>query len=99
MTDHAYRESVHAEEIASQEAYDMAANFNGLACEHNQLIQDAYVIVRWPDSQCIMEQDWSDECFLINSEAGIEAHGEAAYLAPLRRLLALRARIAGSLPF
>lgn len=44
-----------------------------------------YVIVTWPNSQALMEQDWFDECILINDESHLEKFGPSAYFVPEER--------------
>lgn len=41
-------------------------------------------IVTWPDSQILMEQDWFDQCILVNDEKGIEIFGSSAYEVPTK---------------
>ena len=48
-----------------------------------------YVIVEWPDSQIIMEQEWYDECYLINDDKGLNDFGSSAYFVPKKRFMEL----------
>ena len=49
-----------------------------------------YIIVVWPESQMLMEQDWfQDECHLINDDKGIERYGSSAYFVPEDRIKSL----------
>lgn len=41
-----------------------------------------YVIVTWPESQELMEQEWFDECVLINDEYMLDKVGGSAYFVP-----------------
>lgn len=41
-----------------------------------------YIIVQWPESQELMEQEWFDECVLINDEAMLDKVGSSAYFVP-----------------
>lgn len=44
-----------------------------------------YQVVTFPLSQKLYEQDWFDECFLINDEKGLEVYGNCAYFVPVER--------------
>lgn len=88
MTDYAYCDRYREEEQDTQDVHDIACNYNELADEYDQLTRKAYVVVRWPESQHLMERDWfTEECIPINSESGLEEHGPFAFLVPLRRLV------------
>lgn len=40
-----------------------------------------YVVVCWPESQMLMENEgFFENCTLINTERGLEAYGSSAYL-------------------
>lgn len=43
---------------------------------------DEYIIVEWPESQELMEQEWFDECVLINDETMLDKVGNSAYFVP-----------------
>lgn len=47
-----------------------------------------YILVQWPDSQMLMEEDWfSAECFLANpNNEEQEWVGSSAYFVPKKRL-------------
>ena len=50
---------------------------------------DKYIVVTWPDSQAIMDEDWFDECHLINDDMGLEKFGSSAYFVPEDRYIEL----------
>ena len=41
-----------------------------------------YVLVEWPDSQILMEQEWFDECVLVNDENLLNQFGSSCYFVP-----------------
>ena len=41
-----------------------------------------YVLVTWPDSQELMEQEWFQDCILLNDDESLESFGSSAYLVP-----------------
>lgn len=43
---------------------------------------DKYVLVTWPDSQELMEQEWFQDCILLNNDESLESFGSSAYLVP-----------------
>lgn len=47
--------------------------------------KNTFIVVTWPDSQMLIEQEWFDECELINSESLIATYGNEAYFVPLER--------------
>lgn len=49
-------------------------------------MEKEYVIVTWPESQELMDEDWFDECILINEEPLLNQVGSAAYFVPISRL-------------
>ena len=51
--------------------------------------QIKYVMVEWPDSQMLMDQDWFDECLLINSGKLLDEYGSSAYMVPEEKLTEL----------
>lgn len=53
--------------------------------ENNNYPKNAYYIVTWSESQVFMEEDWFDECFLINDDVGLEMFGSGAYFIPVDR--------------
>jgi hypothetical protein len=49
-------------------------------------IPPTYIVVKWPESQMIMEKSWfRDECILIDNDHGYKTHGDSAYLVPKER--------------
>lgn len=42
-----------------------------------------YVLVQWPESQMLTEQDWFDECIFVNEN--LDEVGPQAYLVPANR--------------
>ena len=42
-----------------------------------------YVVVCFPESQKLYDQDWFNECHLINDENGLDKFGSQAYFVPL----------------
>jgi hypothetical protein len=48
------------------------------------LVKDAYVLVQWPESQELMEEDWFKEEAILDVDAKF---GSSAYFIPLKRLL------------
>ena len=50
---------------------------------------DRYILVTWPDSQNLMEQDWFDECVLMNDLDHLDNIGSSAYFVPESRYLSL----------
>jgi hypothetical protein len=46
---------------------------------------EKYVIITWPDSQMLMEQEWFDECILMNDEKHLNNIGSSAYFVPIDR--------------
>lgn len=48
--------------------------------------EDSYVLVRWPDSQMFMEEDWfEDEAMLALGHE--DSVGSSAYFIPLKRVV------------
>ena len=46
-----------------------------------------YVIITWPDSQELMDEEWfDDECILINEDPLLSQVGSSAYFVPIARL-------------
>lgn len=45
-------------------------------------MDEDFVVIEWPDSQELMDQEWFSECILINTEEGIIEHGSSAYMVP-----------------
>lgn len=45
-----------------------------------------YVLVTWPESQALMDQDWFNECILMNDENHLEEIGSSAYFVPKERM-------------
>lgn len=48
-----------------------------------------YVLIQWPESQLLMEQEWFDECILMNDEKHLEEIGSSAYFVPEERFISL----------
>jgi len=46
---------------------------------------EIYVLVTWPRSQMLMEEDWFDECILMNDENHLEEVGPQAFFVPVDR--------------
>ncbi len=49
-------------------------------------MDNAYVLVMWPQSQLLMEEEWFNECILMNDENHLEDIGSAAYFVPIERI-------------
>ena len=47
-------------------------------------IDDTYVLIQWPESQELMDEDWFDE---ESSLADFDKFGSSAYFIPLKRIL------------
>jgi hypothetical protein len=52
------------------------------------VLEDAYVLVMWPESQMFMEEDWFHEEAILENEGNF---GSAAYFIPLKYILDERA--------
>lgn len=50
---------------------------------------EKYILVTWPESQMLMEQDWFDECILMNDVNHLDDVGSSAYFVPEERFLTL----------
>jgi len=48
-------------------------------------MEEKYVLVHWPESQILMEQEWFDECILMNDENHLEEIGSSTYFVPESR--------------
>lgn len=48
------------------------------------LAEQAYVLVKWPDSQELMDKDWFDDEAILDVNG---TFGSSAYFIPLNRLL------------
>ncbi len=46
---------------------------------------DLYKLITWPQTEFIIDKIWYDECIVINTEALVAKHGFGAYLVPLKR--------------
>ena len=44
-----------------------------------------YVLITWPESQMLMEEEWFDECILMNDENHLENIGSSAFFVPEER--------------
>lgn len=50
-------------------------------------MEKEYVIITWPDSQELMDEEWfDDECVLINEDPLLSQVGSSAYFVPITRL-------------
>lgn len=53
----------------------------------NCYMEKEYVIITWPDSQELMDEEWfDDECILINEDPLLSQVGSSAYFVPIARL-------------
>ena len=48
-------------------------------------MEEKYVLVYWSESQILMEQEWFDECILMNDENHLQEIGSSAYFIPENR--------------
>lgn len=48
------------------------------------MTREAYVLVPWPESQDLMEEEWFDEEAVLDVDARF---GSSAYFVPLKRIL------------
>jgi len=48
------------------------------------LAKEAYVVVQWPDSQALMEEDWFEKEAILDVDCKF---GSSTYFIPLHRLL------------
>lgn len=48
------------------------------------LLQESYVLVQWPESQELMEEEWFDEETILDVEGKF---GGSAYFVPAKRLI------------
>ena len=46
---------------------------------------ETYVLVCWPESQQLMEEEWFDECILMNDENHLDEIGSSAFFVPIER--------------
>ena len=44
-----------------------------------------YILVRWPESQELMEQPWFNECLFVNNIQGHIDVGDSTYMVPQSR--------------
>ena len=49
-------------------------------------MKEKYILVCWPESQMLMEEEWFDECILMNDENHLQEIGSSAYFVPENRL-------------
>ena len=49
-------------------------------------MEKEYVIITWPESQELMDEEWFDECVLINQEPLLDQVGSLAYFVPKSRI-------------
>ena len=47
---------------------------------------EKFILISWPESQILMEQEWFDECILMNDENHLENIGSSAYFVPKERM-------------
>ena len=47
---------------------------------------EKFILISWPESQILMEQEWFDECILMNDENHLENIGSSAYFVPEERV-------------
>lgn len=47
---------------------------------------EKFILISWPESQILMEQEWFDECILMNDENHLENIGSSAYFVPEERI-------------
>ncbi len=53
-----------------------------------------YVLVRWPESQELMDEEWFDsECYLASNPHTYQEVGNSAYFVPANRMLSLLMKI------
>jgi hypothetical protein len=70
----------------SQDAY--------LEAFDNKKLENVYVLIRWPESQLLMDEDWFDkECHLADLERDPEV-GNSAYFVPMKRIKFLQSKLA-----
>ena len=48
---------------------------------------NTYILVQWPESQILMEEEWFEECILCNDK--LEEIGSSAYFVPYDRYISL----------
>lgn len=48
---------------------------------------DVYVLVKWPESQLLMEEEWFNECILAQDIEGHTEVGSSAYFVPANRII------------
>ena len=48
---------------------------------------EKYILVTWPQSQELMEQEWFDECILMNDENHLDEIGSSAFFVPEDRYI------------
>jgi hypothetical protein len=53
---------------------------------------DKYVLVCWPESQNLMDEEWFDECILMNDMNHLDDIGSSAYFVPEDRYLELTSK-------
>lgn len=41
-----------------------------------------YIVVKWPESQHLIDHDRFTECYLVNSYNGLEEFGSCAFFVP-----------------
>jgi hypothetical protein len=48
---------------------------------------EKYVLITWPFSQDLFEQEWFDECILMNDLNHLDDIGSSAYFVPIDRYI------------
>lgn len=61
----------------NNETLDLLSRFMYLA-------EDSYVLIQWPESQMLMEEEWFEEEAILDAECKF---GSSAYFVPLKRIL------------
>jgi hypothetical protein len=46
---------------------------------------ETFILVTWPESQFLMEEEWFEECILMNDENHYDEYGSSAYFVPASR--------------
>lgn len=77
-----FEDGMEAIEIALFETYGKEIPIEAIMLLNN--LKTAYVIVTWPDSQELMEENWFEEEAILDVEGEF---GSSAYFIPLNRAL------------
>jgi hypothetical protein len=90
--------------LASQKAIELGenGNFAFTSPEYQEIyleafevkkLENVYLLVKWPESQVIMDEEWFDkECHLADSERDSDI-GNSAYFVPMRRVRILESKL------